>query len=287
MVATAKFIETKLLVTATLAAAILIAAVECVQAFQVGVSPMRHEFQLDTKPVTRSIKLFNQGPKDMKVKLRVANFDLDANNKVREIAPTAQSLDQWIIIRPLAFTIKSGQTRTVRFAVRPTLRPRAGEYRAVIFIDRADRPKKNKSKLNIGFRFGVVVYAHVGNVVRVGKLHGIQTESNGLGFDVQSTGSAHVRMNGTYGVWPASKFPGKTIAAAMISRGEFAKQKNYVPKGAATANLLPSLPVLPRTRRTLRANFAKSLPSGSYRALVKGMLGNNSMSRELSFKVGG
>jgi len=287
MVTTANSIQKNLLATAVLTAAILIAAAQCVQAFQVGVSPMRYEFQLDRKPVTRSIKLFNQGPKEMKVKLRVANFDLDKNNKVREIAPTAQSLDQWIIIRPLAFTLKPGQTRTIRFAVRPTSRPRAGEHRAVIFIERADPVIKNKAKLNIGFRFGVVIYAHVGSIVRTGKLHSIAMAPSGVGFDIQSIGSAHVRMSGSFGVWPTSQFPGETIAAAMISPAEFSKQKNYLPKGAAAASLLPSLPVLPRTRRSLRATFARSLPAGSYHALVRGKLGSKSMSRLISFNVGG
>ena len=64
------------------------------------------------------MKLFNKSAKDIKVAIRVANFDLDEQNRVRELAPTPHSLDQWIIIRSLRFVIKAGETRTIRFAVR-------------------------------------------------------------------------------------------------------------------------------------------------------------------------
>jgi P pilus assembly chaperone PapD len=286
-VAPARMTENKLLAMASLAAVVLTTAAERVQAFQMGVAPMRHEFSLSTKPVTRSIKLLNQGADDMKISLRVAHFDLDKNNNVREIAPTPQSLDQWIILRPLKFTIKAGQTKTIRFAVRPKARPKPGEHRAIILINRSDKPKKTVGKLNIGFRFGVVVYAHVGKVVRRAKLRAVRTAPTGLEFDIQSTGNAHARMIGSYGVWPAAKFPGRTVAAAMISRSEFIKRAGHKPSAAVAANLLPDTPVLPKTRRTVHAKFANSLPPGKYRALVKGRIGARSLTRVISFKVGG
>jgi len=270
-----------------LAAVVLTTAANTVQAFQMAVAPMRFEFELGPRPVTRALKLINQSDEDMEIAIRVANFDMDENNNLREIAPSANSLDQSIIIRPLKFSVKAGETRTIRFAVRPFKRPKAGEHRAVIFLERADKPKQNKGKINVGFRFGVVIYAHAGTPVRRAQLHGVAADPGGIRFDIQSSGSAHVRMTGTYGVWPAATFPGNTIAAAMIAPSEFNRNKAHMPRGASAADLLPNLPVLPGSRRSLIAHFKKKLPPGNYRALVRGNLEGISLDRVLSFSVGG
>lgn len=275
------------LTVATLAAAIWIAAANCVYAFQLGVAPMRYEMELGPKPETRSLKIINQGADEMEVAIRVANFTLDENNLIKEIASTRQSLDQWILIRPLRFKLKAGETRTVRFAVRPLTRPRPGEHRAVIFIERTGNTAKQQGKLKIGFRFGVVVYAHVGERVRRADLKGVSANRDGLALDVQSTGNAHARIIGTYGVWPERAFPGRTVAAAMIDRSEFIKSPNHRPEGSIGASLLPDTPVLPGARRTIKANFESKLPPGRYRALMRGRIGETPVEREITFAVGG
>ncbi len=276
-----------LLGMAALAATVLTVAANHALAFQVAIAPMRFEVELGNRPVTRALKVINQSNEEMKVAIRVANFDLDSDNKVREIRPKANSLDQWIIIRPLKLTLKPGQTRTVRFAIRPHTRPRAGEHRAIIFIERDGAGKKQKGKLNVGFRFGVVVYAQVGKPVRTARLHGLKSGAGGLSLDVESTGTAHARLIGSYGIWPAAKFPGKVIAQASLAHSEFLKKRDHMPNGAVRAALLPDLPVLPGARRTIKARFAESLPPGSYEALISGRVGTRNISRLVSLNVGG
>lgn len=277
----------RLLPVALLAAAIWIAAANCVSAFQLGVAPMRYEIELGPKPETRSLKIINQGVDEMEVAIRVANFTLDENNLIKEIASRPDSLDQWIIIRPLRFRLKAGEARTVRFAVRPLTRPKPGEYRAVIFIERSGMSAKQEGKLKIGFRFGVAVYAHVGPRTRQASLKGLAAAGDGLKLDIESTGNAHARIIGSYGVWPEQAFPGKTVAAALIARSEFIKSRDHRPEGTATASLLPDTPVLPGARRTVKARFPSALPPGRYRALVRGRIGETPIERIVSFTVGG
>ena len=272
---------------AALAAAIWIAAANSVLAFQLGVAPMRYEIELGPKPVTRTLKIINQGADEMDIAIRVANFTLDRSNKLKEIASTAQSLDQWIIIRPLRFKLKPGATRNVRFAVRPLKRPTPGERRAVIFIERAGVKNKQKGKMNIGFRFGVVIYAHAGKRVRRARLVGIDAERDGLKLDIKSTGNAHARIIGSYGIWPAKAFPGQTVAAALIARSEFIKSRDHRPRGTVASSLLPDAPILPGARRTIEARYPSALQPGTYRMLVRGRIGETSIERLLTFSVGG
>lgn len=269
----------------SLAVAVLAATAQCVSAFQLGVSPLRHEFTLGSRPVTRSMKLFNKSGKDIKVAIRVANFDLDEQNRVRELAPTPQSLDQWIIIRPLRFVIKAGETRTIRFAVRPFVQPKQGEHRAIIFVERDGLAQPKAGNFNVGFRFGVAVYANAGTITRRGELKTVKADALGLSFDVKSAGNASVRLSGTYGVWPASAFPDRIAAAAAIERNQFTRSQNYVPKGSAIAGILPSVPVFAGYRRTVRGQFKKKLPPGDYRSLIRGQIAGQPFSRVIAFRV--
>ncbi len=275
----------RLMVCTLLAAAALSGAVSRAAAFQFAVSPMRFEFALGNRPVTRSLKVSNQSAQPVTLAVRVAHFDLDEDNRVREVAPTPQSLDQWIIIRPLSLTVEAGRTRTIRFAVRPYVRPKEGEHRAMIFLSRKGGLSR-AGKLNIGFRFGVAVYAHVGNTRRVAQLKGLSATANELAMDIQSVGNASVRMLAAYAIWPTTKFPGRDQAVAQLSRKRFLNVQDYRPAGALRANLLPDLPVLPGTRRTLSVKLKDPLPAGRYHLLLTGKLGSAPITQTVRFAVG-
>lgn len=271
---------------AALAAWALAQAFQPAAAFEIGVSPMRFEFPLTKRPVTQALKVLNRSNNPMKIRLRVAHFDLDENNKVREIKPTAQSLDQWLIVRPLNFTIPPGQTQTVRFAVRPYTTPAPGEHRAIIFLERGDaETAKHSGALDIGFRFGVAIYGNAGQIVRSGTVHDVAVDGKAARFDISSTGNAHIRLDGAFGIWPEKAFPGKLKASASIQKRSFSKTRDYVPEGAVRAGMLPNLPILPNTRRTLVSEFQPPLPPGRYTLHIDGTLDTKSVSRTLSIDV--
>ncbi|MGD9829916.1 MAG: molecular chaperone [Hyphomicrobiaceae bacterium] len=270
---------------ACLAVAGLLAMAAPAWAFQIAVSPLRFEIDLNGRPVAKALQVFNQGHEPIQVSVSVAHFDLDENNKVREIAPTAHSLDQWIVVRPLSFTIPPGASQTVRFAVRPYVRPKPGEYRAMIFLEQKGSQAVAR-RINVRFRFGVAVYAYVGSPERTSKLHGVATGPNGLTLDVESLGNAHVRLEGNVGIWPAASFPGEAKAKALVVAKQSAKQtKTVLPPGAVFAAPLPNLPILPGTRRKVATALPQPLKPGAYRAVIVGSLSGKPISRLLSFDV--
>lgn len=253
-----------------------------------AVSPARIEIPIGKRPVARALKVTNQGNEAISVAIRVANFDLDENNKIREIAPTAQSLDQWIIIRPLKFTVPAGKTRTIRFAVRPYVQPRPGEHRAMIFLEQT--PSKNSKRkpntLEVRFRFGVAVYGQAGPARRRTRLHAISADAAGFGLDVQNVGNAHARLRGRYGVWPVARFPGGVKARALLQASAKSKTGQIAtPKGATLAGLLPSSPVLPGYRRRLGSKWPKPLAQGRYLIQFVGRLGDASFIKQKTFVV--
>ncbi len=255
-------------------------------AFTIAVSPARVEETLTTRPKTRTIKVINYGSKPTTVAVRVAHFDLDEQNKVREIAPTRQSLDQWLIVRPLKLNIKPGKTATIRFAIRPLARPTPGEHRAVIFLEQNDvRNDKSPDQLNLAYRIGVVVYAYADPKRVKSRLHGISVSKSGLSLDVESLGNAHSRINGMYGIWPVKTYPGdKRALAAVRNSNALIKRKKAV-AGALVSGPLPAYPVLPGYRRTVTNGWHRQLPAGSYRIVTVGKAGEVGFAKVLPLDI--
>ena len=94
---------------------------------QIAVSPSRFEVEIGPKPTTEAVTVMNLGKDPVTIMVTVASWDLDELNKVRILEPDEQSLDQWMVINPLRFTVPSGKSQTVRFSIRPKIRPLPGE----------------------------------------------------------------------------------------------------------------------------------------------------------------
>ena len=95
------------------------------------------------------------------------------------------------------------------------------------------------------FRVGVAVYVYSGEVRREGILHGADVdEQRHLTVDVSSEGNAHVRLLGSWAVWPAADYPGPEATSEVDLA--VAPEPPMLAHGA-----LPEGPVLPQTRRLL------------------------------------
>ena len=92
-------------------------------AAQIGVSPPVVEIDLNEPARTRTVRLFNYGNSPVEVQVRVHNWELDEVNRVRILPPTEQSLDQWLVINPLHFTIQPGCPPPEAFPARGTAAP--------------------------------------------------------------------------------------------------------------------------------------------------------------------
>jgi P pilus assembly chaperone PapD len=238
----------------------------------VAVTPSMFDLEIGAAPTAESFRVINMGKKPMRVRLSLANWELDEDNQVKIIPPTEQSLDQWIVVNPLTFTIPPGQYQTVRFSIRPRVKPLAGEHRGMIYVEQIP-PDETATDVRMIFRVGVGVYAHVGEKKRIGKLNSVKVDSSGNRikalFDVSSEGSAHVRIRGQYAIWRAQEFPGAENTGEIQNIG---KPDAVLPKGMIDAGTIPSLPILPGTRRTINVSAGKKLSPGEYIFDVKAKL---------------
>jgi P pilus assembly chaperone PapD len=252
---------------------------------QVAVSPSRVELQIGASPTTESLTLFNFGDEPVQIAVSVAHWDLDEQNAVRIIEPHEQSLDQWIVVNPLRFTVAAKSSQTVRYSIRPRVQPEPGEHRAMIYFDQV-LPRDPSEKLRVKFRMGVAIYAHAGEISREGKLNAIQvlggTNPVSARFDISSKGTAHVRLLGQYAVWPAGRYPGHEGTSLFLELGNPGAS---LPEGPLIAGNLPAKPVLPDTRRNVLLHTPTKLPPGSYVLDLNGEIGSDSIDLGIPFTV--
>ncbi|MCB1865966.1 MAG: fimbria/pilus periplasmic chaperone [Chromatiales bacterium] len=235
---------------------------------QVAISPPNIELALDAAGASGAVKVHNLGTEPIEVQVSTANWRLDDDSQVEIIAPQEQSLDSWMIINPLRFTVAPKRSQTVRFAVRPRVEPAPGEHRGMIYFDQVLPPAPAKTGIRFRFRYGVAVYGLVEPVHRNTRLHRVAVEDTARGrdlvLDIESVGNANVRPKGDYQVFAAG--PGD--AATVLESGP-----------------LPTRPVLPGTRRMLRQTIGKSLPAGQYRVRLSGAIADQTLDQSLAFEV--
>lgn len=255
---------------------------------RVGFSPPRFELEWDGKGSTESLSVLNVSDTPLSVAVTLGNWDLDEENRNRELPPTEQSLDQWMIVNPLQFTIEPGGSQTVRFAIRPRVQPAPGEHRAMIYL--AEQPAEaddGEQALRVSFNFGIPVYLHVGEKTREGTLHSVAldnaTAPRLLEIDFSSTGTAYARLDAHYMIWPRSAYPGDKKAAATISAMAAEPDTAGREQGGPVFARLPGTPVLPGYRRTLQLPITLPDAPGDYVLAVSGRMGDVNLWQALPF----
>ena len=251
---------------------------------QIAATPSRIELEINKKQANSSIQLFNLGDKPVTVNTSVQHWDLDETGRVRIIEPTPQSLDQWMIINPIKFTIPAGKSQTVRLSVRPPVMPEDGEHRAIVYFQQQLPKDTEVTGIQTVFRLGIVVYGRAGRIVRAGELDEIrfspQQDTGILQFDVKSTGNAGIRLDGQYSIWREVEFPG----ADQVPQYQV-DDKEEVRETVLHVGKLPVLPVLAGTRRTLSENIKLPSEAGPYILFVRGRLGDSPFSKQFPFST--
>lgn len=234
---------------------------------QLALSPSRVEIKADDINKTQSITVLNLGSTSMDVEVSVQNWDFDEDNNYRALAPTPQSLDQWLIINPVRIKVPAKGQQTVRMAVRPKAKPDAGEHRAMVFF-RQVHGSENAKGVNVKFNVGVPVYAYFGDVEQKATLHSMQLlkTNNELSFDVSNEGNAYVRPQGYFMIVPEDNKDSDTVLLSRLNAetGEVSSMEP-VSKGRFSAK-----PIFAGERRSVRALLStdEELPQ-SYRLAVK------------------
>jgi P pilus assembly chaperone PapD len=253
---------------------------------RVGFSPARFELDWNGKGSTESLAIINVSDKPLSVTVAVKNWDLDENNRTRNLPPTEQSLDQWIMINPLSFSIDPGSRQTLRFSIRPKVKPAPGEHRAMIYISEIPEPGNNKEdEMSFTFNFGLPVYLHVGKEKRTGELHGTDIvaarEGHYVALDFESTGTAYARLDASYASWKKEEYPGIETAISSIAKLEKLgdEEKSELPY---LHGELAGTPVLPGYRRKIYSRLETPAVKGEYITVVAGKIGEVDVVKELS-----
>lgn len=173
---------------------------------QIGVAPSMLEVNVGSKPVSESLRLFNLKNTTTKVKVEVYNWTLDENNEVKLLPPDEQSLDQWMLVNPLSFTLEPGKSQVVRLSIRPPVKPAPGEHRAIIYFTEepvAAIESEEAKPVEVLFKLGVGVYAYADDVQRASSIQtiGLDNKLLTLTTSIANKGNVHTRLKGNYSIW--------------------------------------------------------------------------------------
>jgi len=235
---------------------------------QVGVSPnLFQEIKLDGRPVNKSLRFYNYKNTPVKVSIAVKNWTFDAGGKIKLLPPDSQSLDQWIVINPLRFTVQPKQSQVIRFSIRPRIKPTPGEHRAVIYLSEVPYESEMKAAQESLFRIGIGVYGVAEPVRKQVALHRFNLNNNQLEADIENTGNVHTRLTGEYVIWEK-----KALAGAIMPKTAFPQSTTATPpEGLLLKGQLNGAPVLPGTRRVVTTGLPE-IPAGKYIIAVKDTL---------------
>lgn len=252
---------------------------------QIGVSPPRTEFHLDGPTKTHTLRVFNLGENSVDIEIEVNNWELDEQNKVVIIPPTEQSLDQWLVINPLRFSLEPGASQAVRFAARPRVEPTPGEHRALIYFQQIpdETVSASPAKPRVLFRLGTSVIGLAEPVIRDAVIHSVSADATEIEIEIESRGNTHVRLDGQWALWNPDSFPGQENTSVIEGLGE--DEEITLPKGVIAARPLNTLPVLPGTTRIVRTSIGTELEPGTYVLDMNGVVAGVDLGQSLSIVV--
>lgn len=233
---------------------------------RLGISPPRIEIELDDSGLANGeFTILNLSSRDMPLALSVVHWDLDDDSQVRTIPPTEQSLDQWLVINPLQFVIPASGSQTVRFGVRPRVRPEAGEHRAMVYISE-QAADATDGGLNVRLNYGLPIYANASETLRLPIIHDVSLEplpgAFAVTLDVENRGNAYVRPGGHIGVWSQDDYPGDFRAIQWLEADADGRAELLIEEPVVTGRLL-SQPVLGGSRRQQVSRVPRGVAPGA------------------------
>ncbi len=150
----------------------------------------------------QSINISNYGNEEVALVAHTHDWDIGEKGSLvlLESGKVSRTASAWLRFNPRKFSIPSGKTQVIRFAVSLPPEVEPGEYRTAIVLETKERYEMED---NIFFRpvFALLVYVNVPEVQRRGEIKGLKvsTDSNDnylIEGEIVSTGNAHLRIEG-------------------------------------------------------------------------------------------
>jgi hypothetical protein len=244
---------------------------------QVGISPPIQIVTADGPLQTHSYRLHNMGSEAVQVQVSVVNWTADEDGKTIELPPEGLSLDQWIVINPVNLLLPAGESRAVRFSIRPAVELPVGEHRAAVIFQQVTAPGETREQEAPGlvfrtrFRLSSAVYATVGEVTRSGRVLDLTLSPTRLDVLVESLGNGHVRLDGQWQLWETGAFD---------AAGESQPRPQPLRSGA-----LGAASVQPGLKRRVAHSLEAPLAPGRYTVELLGTLGDQPVKLIRSFQL--
>ena len=240
---------------------------------QVGFSPQYYDLTSAEAQGTHAYRLFNLTKDPKQVKVSVVSWDFDERGEIRILPSSDATLDQWVVVNPVEFTIPPGDSQAVRFSIRPAVELSPGEHRAMLVFDEVLQPQSAaqasgpgaQTALRARFQFRTAIYYQSGTATRTAELTAVKVDATNLTLQTRATGSANTRFDGQFMIWKASAFPGLDKVSLL---GNLADPNPALPHGMVAAGRLPGQPVLPGETRTYEVSLGNALQKGAYIAVL-------------------
>lgn len=222
---------------------------------QLSVWPITFDnLEIGDKPVNESIKVRNLKKKPVSMRVDLHTWTHDERSQVKLIPPSPQSLDQWMVVNPLRFTIPAGGEQTIRFSIRPRVKPEPGEHRAILYLSEEEDAEKKANTFQVLGRYGIGIYGLVQPVKREAGVTSLayDRKTSTLSASVRNNGNVHARLRGRYSVWKKGSFPGLAAARALPATFETDKK----PEGLIADGTFAGGPTLPGFTRVYDTKLA-------------------------------
>jgi P pilus assembly chaperone PapD len=238
---------------------------------QFGVQPSTFMLDITDKPLNESLTVFSMKKRPITMRVEVYAWTLDDQGQLKLVTSSPKTLDQWMVINPLRFTIPPSGSQVIRFSVRPRIKPEPGEYRAIIYlVEEPDAQGDKESPVQFVGKFGVGVYGNVEPVVHAPKLIDLSYKrpESVISLHLRNSGNVHARFRGRYIVWEKESFPGLDTVRKLSDVIEPGKE----PKGYLGSGAFPGDPVLAGTDRLYKVKVTIPKVSVPYFVVVLGEL---------------
>jgi len=235
---------------------------------RLALSPQYQIVAVEERSATHVYRVMNLGALPVRLQVRPIEWTLDEHDQMVERPSSDDGIAQWIVVSPTVLEIPPGESRAVRFALRPPSPPASGEHLAGLALrQQAEGIASTNSEgfaIQTEVEIRTAIYVTAGEVRRTGKIVAFDLKPDRLRVRVENTGTAHVRFEGHYQIWAADSYPG--LESAIERRGNDREP-------IATGPLLPA-PVLAGRSRWLDHPLSGSpLAPGRYTVVAHGTLG--------------
>lgn len=176
-----------------------------------NVTPNRFIFNID-QPTTEVLEITNNSNSPQRIRVYPGMADGQAEEHY---------LGEWLVIHPPVFTIEPGDTRGVRFSVRPPDDLADGEYRSLLYIEElALEDDIAEEQEGVDFqlltKLGINLYGKYGDIDYDGELTEVEVDNTETGLEASGNfinqSNAHLRM--------------EAVMRVIDNQGEIVKEDN-------------------------------------------------------------